>query len=98
MFVSKYDSTIMELKSNLKDKYVAYLDVLGFKELVYNKKIESLETYFTTVRESLKIIGTANQNIESLLISDSSFASKINISRSKFQNEITHFILLEKFC
>ncbi|MGJ8685657.1 MAG: hypothetical protein ACSHWW_13585 [Nonlabens sp.] len=61
----------MKLKENLKEQYIAFLDVLGFKELVNKRNTESLEIYFNSVRDSLNIIGNEKRNIKSLLISDS---------------------------
>ncbi len=61
----------MNLKENLADKYVAYLDVLGFKELVFKRKIEDLEIYFSTIHKVLDDVKSAKQNIQSLLVSDS---------------------------
>lgn len=53
-----------------EDKYVAYLDVLGFKELV-SKKGEKLNIYFEKVEESLKAIYNIDHSIDSQLVSDS---------------------------
>ncbi|OQX77230.1 MAG: hypothetical protein B6D61_07495 [Bacteroidetes bacterium 4484_249] len=61
----------MNLRDNLQKKYVAFLDVLGFKELVGNHKVDSLETYFNTIKNTLQIIQRDKGNIESILISDS---------------------------
>lgn len=61
----------MDFKNNLTEKYVAFLDVLGFKELVYGKKIAELETYFDTINETLLLLRNDKKNIQSLLVSDS---------------------------
>lgn len=61
----------MDLQNNLKRKYIAYLDVLGFKELVYSRDTNRLEAYFNTIRETLDDLKEVKGNIESLLISDS---------------------------
>lgn len=61
----------MNLKENLVEKYVAYLDVLGFKELVFKKRINELETYFHTINETLIRIADSKKNVDSLLVSDS---------------------------
>lgn len=58
----------MEILKNLETKYVAYLDVLGFKELVIAKS-EKLDSYYSTIIESLK--GISFNNIDHILISDS---------------------------
>lgn len=56
---------------NLQNKYVAYLDVLGFKELVNRSNTNKLEIYFNTIKEVLSLIRSDKKNIESLLVSDS---------------------------
>lgn len=61
----------MDLKNNLENKYIAYLDVLGFKELVYSKQTDKLETYFTAIRETLDDLKYEKKSIKSLLVSDS---------------------------
>lgn len=61
----------MNLRENLQKKYVAFLDVLGFKELVYKRNVDTLETYFSSIEDTLNLIRTDKQNIQSLLISDS---------------------------
>lgn len=61
----------MNLKKNLHNKYVAFLDVLGFKELVSRRRVDTLETYFTTISETLTVIRNDKKNIKSLLVSDS---------------------------
>ncbi len=61
----------MNLKNNLQKKYVAFLDVLGFKELVGRQNVDALETYFNSIKETLQVIRRDKGNIESLLISDS---------------------------
>lgn len=61
----------MNIEKHTTNKYVAYLDVLGFKELVSGNKTKDLQTYFDTVQNTLVAIKNDKQNIESLLISDS---------------------------
>ncbi len=51
-------------------KYVAYIDVLGFAELVNNKNYSELITYFKTIKKVLKVINKTKLNIQSLLFSD----------------------------
>ncbi len=59
------------LKENLKNKYVAFIDVLGFSNLVEKRKIDSLEDYFTRIENVLDEIKREKSNITSILISDS---------------------------
>jgi hypothetical protein len=61
----------MNLQNKLTENYVAYLDVLGFKELVYKDKISQLETYFSTIKETLEVLRHDKKSIDSILISDS---------------------------
>ncbi|MDP1744991.1 MAG: hypothetical protein Q8L90_05400 [Bacteroidota bacterium] len=61
----------MNIRKNLKKKYIAYLDVLGFKEIVGKGNLDTLELYFSTVQDTLEIIRSDKKNIKSLLISDS---------------------------
>ncbi len=61
----------MNLQDKLQNKYVAFIDVLGFKELVNRRNTNTLETYFNTIRETLELIRNDKKNIESLLVSDS---------------------------
>ncbi|HRN40654.1 MAG TPA: hypothetical protein PK649_01110 [Vicingus sp.] len=56
---------------NLQNKYVAYLDVLGFKELVNKRNTNTLKAYFDTIKNVLNLIRIDKKNIESLLVSDS---------------------------
>lgn len=57
----------MQIKS--PTKIVAFVDVLGFKELISKKDVESIEKYFTYVGEQLKI-GFKSYEIDFFLISD----------------------------
>lgn len=61
----------MDIKNKLEKKYVAFLDVLGFKEMVYADDADRLETYFKTIRKTLDNLQQTNVNIASLQISDS---------------------------
>ena len=61
----------LNLKANLQDKYVAFIDVMGFTNLVNKGSIESLESYFTEITKILYDISVVKSQIESLLISDS---------------------------
>lgn len=60
----------LELKKNLQDKYVAYIDVLGFKNLVSGGSVKELESYFTKILEVLDKLRAEKSRIESFLISD----------------------------
>jgi len=61
----------MNLTENLKEQYVAFLDVMGFSDLVNKRNIKRLESYFDRIQEVLISIGTTKKSIQSFLISDS---------------------------
>jgi hypothetical protein len=61
----------MGMTDNLKEnKYVAFLDVLGFKELV-KEKGHKLDKYFDTINKALKDINGDKPRLNSQLVSDS---------------------------
>lgn len=61
----------MNITENLKtEKYVAFLDVLGFKEMVYNLD-GKLDIYFNTIQSVLSNINEDKPKIEYQLVSDS---------------------------
>jgi hypothetical protein len=60
----------LNLKENLKDKFVAFIDVMGFSSLVNRDSVTDLESYFLKVTEVLDKIKTDKGEIESFLISD----------------------------
>ncbi|GHN01559.1 hypothetical protein WSM22_30480 [Cytophagales bacterium WSM2-2] len=60
----------LNLKENLKDKFVAYIDVMGFSNLVNRDSVADLESYFIRVIEVLDKIKVDKGQIESFLISD----------------------------
>ncbi|UAY53202.1 hypothetical protein [Ferruginibacter albus] len=63
-----------KLKENLKENFVAYLDVLGFSELVNSKNSAAdLDSYFSKITDELEDIRQTDPSnkIQSLLISDS---------------------------
>lgn len=60
----------LNLKDNLTDKFVAFIDVMGFSNLVNRDSVSDLESYFLTVTEVLNKIKTDKGEIQSLLISD----------------------------
>jgi hypothetical protein len=53
------------------NKYVAFLDVLGFSELVAAQKKEKLEKYFETVQQSFTIFSKKKKTLAKYMISDS---------------------------
>lgn len=59
------------LKENLKDKFVAFIDVMGFSNLVFKGSVENLDSYFSKITDELASIRTDKAKIESFLISDS---------------------------
>ena len=61
----------INLKEGLKNKYVAFLDILGFSDLVYGSKNSTLETYFELVLSLSEKYKTEYKSIEILVISDS---------------------------
>jgi hypothetical protein len=65
------ETTKLNLKENLRDKYVAFIDVMGFKELVYKGNTDNLESYFSKITMELDGINNDKKDIESFLISDS---------------------------
>jgi hypothetical protein len=44
----------MSLQIKYKKSFVAYLDVLGFKNLVNQNKIDNIELYFTVINEEIE--------------------------------------------
>src|SRR6187402_2334501 len=67
----KEKKSLVDLKNNLTDKYVAFIDVMGFKNLVDRKRIDDVETYFSRITEILEEIKRDKATIASLMISDS---------------------------
>ncbi|MEY3422823.1 MAG: hypothetical protein RIR48_3152 [Bacteroidota bacterium] len=61
----------LNLKENFQDKYVAFIDVMGFTNLVNKGSIEHLESYFLKITEILDNMSYVKSEIQSLLISDS---------------------------
>ncbi len=73
-----------------KKSYVAFLDVLGFKNLIYSKKqtdIKKVENYFGIVNSAIKYLENIDtkQDIGSIVISDSIILS-IPLSSSVTDN------------
>jgi len=61
----------LNLKENLTNQYVAYLDVMGFSNLVNKGNVTRLESYFNKIIEILDNLKIQKSNIQSFLISDS---------------------------
>ena len=59
----------MELE--FKDKYVAFLDVLGFKNLVFSEDKELLKQYYEQVQGAFKAFTRTKERLQKLAISDS---------------------------
>lgn len=62
---------IFDIQNNLDEKFVAFIDVMGFSNLVNKNDISNLELYFETITEVLNQIRADKEVIESFLISDS---------------------------
>ena len=61
----------LNLKDNLENKFVAFLDVMGFSNLVNAGTVEDLESYFEKITEVLDKLKQDKAEIKSFLISDS---------------------------
>lgn len=61
----------MNITEKLKDQYVAFLDVMGFSDLVNKRNLKRLESYFDRIHEVLNSIRTTKTALQSFLISDS---------------------------
>jgi len=59
------------LQENTEEKFVAFLDVLGFKELVFKDKFEILDSYFSKLTSVLDSLREKKENVDSFVISDS---------------------------
>ncbi len=74
----------MSITENLnEDRYVAFLDVLGFKELVIKKGVK-LDKYFETISKALNDINSDKTEITSQLISDSTILA-CNMTNDNFK-------------
>ncbi|MBU0995371.1 MAG: hypothetical protein KJ737_22980 [Proteobacteria bacterium] len=89
------ESNIQEIKYS--DCYVAFLDVLGFKNFVFDKKEgkKKIETYFGLIQETIHNIGNieSKQEIRSIIISDS-----VILSISLGEDKEKKIINLRKLC
>lgn len=65
------NKTKFNLKENLKDKFVAYIDVMGFSNLVNKGSSENLDAYFSKITDELEKLKKEKVKIQSFLISDS---------------------------
>ncbi|MEM9298142.1 MAG: hypothetical protein AAGA64_07105 [Bacteroidota bacterium] len=83
----------MKLAETSSNRIVAYLDVLGFKDMIMKDDNEKLQQYFDIVRETLNSINGEENEIQSLLISDSVILST-ELTETKFKQlaEVICFI------
>ncbi|MDN3585670.1 hypothetical protein QWY86_03260 [Pedobacter aquatilis] len=65
------ENTKFTLPNPLPKQYVAFIDVLGFSDLVYKSQHSQLEQYFHTITEILGEMKATNQKVQPLNISDS---------------------------
>jgi len=70
-----------------KNSYVAFLDVLGFKKLVFSKSKEKIEQYFKIIKDEIKSLKAidSKKDINYIVISDSIIIS-IEQDEDKNQN------------
>jgi len=61
----------LNIKDSISDNFVAFLDVMGFSNLVKNGNLKELEDYFNKIREILYALRNEKEKIKSFLISDS---------------------------
>jgi hypothetical protein len=61
----------LNLEENTEEKFVAFLDVLGFKELVNKKDFDALDSYFSKLLSVLDDLRDKKQDVQSFIISDS---------------------------
>lgn len=59
------------MKITYSNKYVAFIDVLGFTDLVYSNSNEKLEKYFDIIEMAFEIFKAHKTKIDKLAISDS---------------------------
>lgn len=59
------------MKLTFTNKYVAFLDVMGFKELVQGSSVDKLENYFNIVDTSFEFFSEHRKTLDKLAISDS---------------------------
>lgn len=62
----------MDIEKQMIEKYIAFIDVLGFKNLVFGHEHEKLNMYFNTIDRIVSEINKdSKSNLESLIVSDS---------------------------
>lgn len=61
----------LNLRENLEDHFVAFLDVMGFSNLVNKGNVDSLESYFEKITDVLDNLKETKSKITAFLISDS---------------------------
>lgn len=61
----------LRIKEETEDKFVAFLDVLGFKELVSKNNLTNLDLYFSKLTDVLYNLHSKSEKINSIIISDS---------------------------
>jgi hypothetical protein len=64
------ETKALNLKENLKDRFVAFIDVMGFSNLVNKGNTSNLEEYFLKIIDVLEHIRKDKGEIQSFLISD----------------------------
>ena len=64
-------TSTLNLRENLQDRFVAFIDVMGFKELVKSGNIDNLEIYFDRISDVLDKLRIKKKKVQSFLISDS---------------------------
>lgn len=61
----------LRIKEETTDKFIAFLDVLGFKELVNKNSFKDLDSYFSKLTDVLFSLRAKSEKIDSVIISDS---------------------------
>jgi hypothetical protein len=63
----------MDIQNQIKERFVAFIDVLGFSELVLRNNIKEIESYFSSIAHTLEKLSEFHEEntIEYLAISDS---------------------------
>lgn len=60
-----------EIEIKYKKSFVAFLDVLGFKEIIKQEKLDKLNIYFNEVNRIVDYLKELINDIECIVISDS---------------------------
>lgn len=61
----------LHIKEETEERFVAFLDVLGFKELVNKNNLNDLDLYFSKLTDVLYTLHSKSEKINSMIISDS---------------------------